>query len=157
MLSRRFGADLTPLELRYFQAQDIFNYDIHNPQFPDDDTKIKVFDEISRRLVYFVGGYSFPLPMSVRRSVFDWKNIQGRAVWAKVYYQYSDYIRSRIEKEANFEFEQFIAGFLSSRSDASLTDACNEFELLQTLSRDSKSKSQRRSLSTFYSSSRSEF
>lgn len=157
MLSRHFGAELTLQEVNYFQAQDIYKYDIHNPLFPDEDTKIKVFDEISNRLVYYVGSYPFPLPMSLRRSVFDWKNVQGRSVWSKVYYQYSDYIRSRIEAEANYEFEKFISGFMASKFDSSLSDACNEFELLQDLSNNRKSKSKRRSLSAFYASSHSEF
>ena len=157
MLSRHFGAELTQSERNYFQAQDIFKYDIHNPVFPDEDIKIKVFDEISHRLVYYVGGYPFPLPMSIRRTVFDWKNREGKAVWSKIYYQFSDYLRSRIEVESNFEFSQFIASFLASRPGSSLQDACYEFELLHKMSCDCRAKSKRNSLSSFYTSSRGQF
>lgn len=157
MLSRHFGAELNQQELNYFQAQDIYKYDIYNPQFPNDETKFKVFDEISNRLVYYVGGNPFPLPMSLRRTIFDWKNRSGKGVWSKVYYMYSDYLRSRIEEEVDSEFRQFILGFLQAHQDSTLLDACHEFELLQTLSRDSRSKSSRRSLSAFFSSSCGQF
>lgn len=135
--------------ISYYRAYDVAGkYDIEKLDFNYD--KNKLYDIIFNRLKYNFHGQEISLPLSFKRKIFNFRLFDGRCVWSRLYYEVMDFARDKYQKICLDEFTRFC----SKKSDRTLAERIDEFNNLQKTALLDREKSQKESLSKFYSKSK---
>lgn len=108
--SRGLGLDNLQRLTAHYCAFDVAGvYDIE--RMNTDYDKTKLYDIILSRLVYEFNGYKFSLPLSLRRKIFSYRLVDGRACWSRLYYEVTAYARDKYQDLSNTKFREFLGNY----------------------------------------------
>ena len=150
--SRGLGlAHLDSLIAHYRGYDLVGKYDVEKLDF--DYPKDKFYDLLFKRLSSYCYGTvnrSISLPVSLRRKIFDYRLVDGRACWSRLYYEVMDFARVQYQNNRDREFREFIEQYDSSE----IPKMVVVFDNLQKTALLDREKSQRQYLAKFYSKSK---
>lgn len=147
--SRGLGMDNLDRLVGYYRGYDLVGkYDIEKCDFDYDKTKF--YELLFNRMKYDFAGKSISLPLSLRRKIFDYRIVDSRACWSRLYYEIMDYARVRYQDNCDREFRQFIDGY----PDSEIPKMVVVFNRLQESNLLDREKGQRERLAKFYSKSK---
>lgn len=150
--SRGLGLDNLDDLIRYYRGYDLVGkFDIDKCDFDYD--KEKFYDLLFNRLNSYCYGTinrSISLPISLRRKIFNYRLVEGRACWSRLYYEIMDFARVRYKEDCDRKFREFIEQYDTSEVPKMVV----VFDNLQKTALLDREKSQREYLAKFYSKSK---
>lgn len=147
--SRGLGMDNINRLYSYYRAYDVAGvYDIE--LMNTDYDRMKLYDIILSRLSYEFNGYKFSLPLSLRRKIFSYRLVDGRACWSRLYYEVMDYARTLYSDISDRKFRAFLGNYANKP----LSEVVLLFESFEKNNLLLREQTKKKHLSDFYSKSK---
>ena len=140
--------------LNYYRCYDISVYDIEKMDMPEDKHDIVILECFNRLKQFNYVGCKrpIPLPLSLKKKIFGYRVIDGKAIWSRLYYEVMDFARVFYQAEIDRAFKRFYDDF--SRQGFTASEICSTYEALQDYDRKSRESRERSALASFYAKSK---